>query len=53
MDVTVLATLFKGYRVELKNLRPLPELNGRTLTIITDCATMPKLIIPFRIGQPP
>jgi hypothetical protein len=53
MDVTVRATLFRGYRIELRNLRPLPELNGRTLTIITDCATMPKLIIPFRIGQPP
>lgn len=52
MDVTVRATLFKGTRIELRNLRPLPELNGRTLTIITDCATMPELTVPFRIGTP-
>jgi len=53
MEVTIRSTLFKGYRIELRNLRPLPELNGRTLTIITDCATSPKLTVPFRIGEPP
>ncbi|MDD5677731.1 MAG: DUF1573 domain-containing protein [Kiritimatiellae bacterium] len=53
MDVTVRTTLFKGYRVELRNLRPLPELDGRTLTIVTDCPTSPTLTVPFRIGQPP
>ena len=53
MDVIVRATLFKGYRIELSNLRPLRELNGRTLTITTDCATMPELTVPFRIGAPP
>ena len=50
MDVTVRATLFKGCRIELRNLRPMRELNGRALTIITDCATMPELTVPFRIG---
>jgi len=53
MEVTIRSTLFRGYRIELRNLRPRPELDGRTLTIATDCATMPELTVPFRIGQPP
>ncbi|MDP2990115.1 MAG: DUF1573 domain-containing protein [Kiritimatiellota bacterium] len=53
VEVTVRSTLFKGYRIELKNLQPLRELNGRALIIITDCATMPEIIVPFRIGAPP
>jgi len=53
MDVTVRSTLFRGSRIELRNLRPRPELNGRSLSIVTDCATSPKLTVPFRIGQPP
>ncbi|MFA5043792.1 MAG: DUF1573 domain-containing protein [Kiritimatiellia bacterium] len=53
MDVTVHATLFKGTRIELRNLRSRPELDGRALTIVTDCAAMPELTVPFRIGEPP
>lgn len=53
MEVAVRASLFRGCRIELKNLRPLPELDGRTLTITTDCATMPELNVPFRIGRSP
>lgn len=52
VDVTVRATLFKGYRVELRNVYPTMALDGKSLVITTDCATMPELTVPFRIGEP-
>lgn len=50
----VRSTLMRGWRVELRNILPDPALDGKSMVITTDCATMPELIVPFRIGgQPP
>jgi len=37
-----------GYRVDLRNIIPSPELNGTNIVIVTDCDTMPTLTVPFR-----
>ncbi|MCX6991746.1 MAG: DUF1573 domain-containing protein [Kiritimatiellaeota bacterium] len=53
MEVRVRSMLTRGYRIELRNILPDPALDGKSLVITTDCATMPELTVPFRIGQPP
>jgi len=52
MEVRVRSTLTRGYRIELRNIFPTPILDGKLLVITTDCATMPELTVPFRIGVP-
>lgn len=53
MKVRVRSTLSRGYRVELKNIIFDPDLDGKYLTIATDCETVPTLKIPFRIRPTP
>ncbi|MFH1968701.1 MAG: DUF1573 domain-containing protein [Verrucomicrobiota bacterium] len=52
MEVRVRSTRTRGYRIELRNIYPALALDGKSLVITTDCATMPELIVPFRIGAP-
>jgi hypothetical protein len=53
MEARIRSTLTWGYRVELRNISPAPGLDGKSLVITTDCATMPTLAVPFRINRPP
>jgi len=52
MEARVRAKLFRGYRIELRNIFPDPALDGKALVITTDCATTPEIRVPFRIGTP-
>lgn len=36
-----------GYRIDLRNITPADGLNGKNIVILTDCATMPELRVPF------
>ena len=38
-----------GYRVDLRNLRPVPGLDGKQIAVTTDCESTPVLNIPLRL----
>lgn len=38
-----------GYRINLLNLKPSMELNGKNIVIVTDCEAMPNLIVPIKV----
>lgn len=51
ITVKVRSLLFSGYRIELKNVSASRDLDGRYLTITTDCESMKEIKIPFRVSR--
>jgi len=41
----------QGYRIQIENIIPTPELNGKAITIETSAEFMPVINIPFTISQ--
>jgi len=37
-----------GHRIDLRNIAPTEDLNGKNIIVRTDCASMPVLIVPIR-----
>lgn len=47
--VNIRTTILSGWRLDVQNLAAKPELDGRELIIVTDCAAMPELRVPIRV----
>lgn len=41
-------SLGQGYRIDLRNINPSRELDGKTLVITTDCGQMPTISVPLK-----
>ena len=38
-----------GYRIDLRNIKPAPELDGKAVVITTDCEKMPVISVPLKV----
>ena len=42
-------SIANGYRVDMRNIVPSPELNGKNIVIVTDCETAPTIKVPLQL----